>query len=228
MTGIGTGRRLIGVIGAVCTLTAPVTAAERPSFDCSKAASASEHAICANDRLARLDRAIADAFVELRRNPDLAEELPKEQTAFLARRDACGADTLCLAREMESRRAALALEPLKGSTDERERFVGRYRGKAGDMMVRRTLAGEFEFFGSTAEPNGRWTCDVWGTVRSVDKDVATVKSDPEDGEDAVLVYLKLRGNVLVVTEDEQHRLAGTACGHNGTVDGTYTRTSRRK
>jgi len=227
MTRIRFSVGLIGFVGTLC-LVAPAAAAERPSFDCGKANSPSEKAICASDRLARLDRAIATAFRELRKDVNLAEELPKEQTAFLTKRDSCGADIACLAGEMESRRAALALEPLKGSKDERERFVGRYRSGNGDMMVRRTLGGDYALLGSSGDPNGRWSCDIWGNILSVDKGVATVNGDDDSSSEPLVVYLKLQGGTLVVTEDLDKPLAGRSCGANGTVEGRYRRVSRAR
>jgi uncharacterized protein len=208
--------------------TAPAIASERPSFDCSKAASASEKAICANARLKRLDRGIAAVYRVLRSDPGLQDVLTKEQGDFLQKRDACGADVACLTREMESRRAALALEPLRGSTDERERFVGRYRNDMGDMMVRRTLAGEYELSGATTEPNGRWTCDVWGTLQPVSKGVAVAKGEDGNDKESLLVYLKLEGSTLVLIEDIDKPLAGRSCGHNGSVEGKFRRTSRAR
>jgi uncharacterized protein YecT (DUF1311 family) len=219
---------LIGLIGIACVFIAPASAAERPSFDCSKASSPSEKAICGNDRLARLDRAIAKAFGELRKDADLAETLPKEQAEFLTKRDACASDINCLAREMESRRDALALEPLRDSKDERERFVGRYRSGNGDMMVRRTLAGDYALSGSSGDPNGRWSCDIWGNILSVRNGVATVNGEDDSSSEPLIVYLKLRGNVLVVTEDLDKPLAGRSCGANGTVEGRYKRVSRAR
>lgn len=216
------------LIAAALLSVAPAVAAERPSFDCSKAASASEKAICANARLRRLDRGIAGAYRALRSDPDLQETLTKEQDDFLQKRDACGADVACLAREMESRRAALALEPLKGSTDARERFVGRYSNGTGEMMVRRTLAGEYELSGSSGDPNGRWSCDIWGNILSVRNGVATVNGEDDSSSDPLIVYLKLRGGSLVVTEDIDKPLAGRSCGANGSVEGKYRRASRAR
>src|SRR5262245_415234 len=94
-------------------LVSPGLAAERPSFDCAKAASASETAICGSDRLARLDRAMAAAYRQLKAELASIDDgaLGAEQAAFLAQRDACGTAVACLAARMEERRAALALEP---------------------------------------------------------------------------------------------------------------------
>src|SRR5262249_8935116 len=187
-------------------------AAAQPSFDCRKAATPSEKAICAHERLARLDRAIAAAFRQLKAELSAAhDKLPAEQAAFLAERDKCGADESCLARIMESRRAALALEPEKGSADRREQFVGRYKSSIGLVIVRRTLAGEYEFIGSTAGPNARWVCDVAGTLGETKTNVSVVEAGEAD--ESYPVRLTLRDNVLVLAEERP--LAGYLCGHNG-------------
>jgi uncharacterized protein YecT (DUF1311 family) len=207
-----------GYAALLLALTLPAGAAEKPSFDCAKAGTATEKAICANGRLARLDRAIAKAWRALK---DDFGELKDEQTAFLAQRDACGADVACLSREMESWRAALALEPLKSNRDVRERWVGRYKDEVGEMVIRRTLKGEYELSGNSGDPNGRWVCDVGGPIRPVKKGVAI--ADVGEEKDPYTVTLKLAGNVLIVAEDEDKRLMGYTCGHNGTVDGRYRR-----
>ena len=201
-----------------CLLWGPVVAAERPSFDCAKAGTPTEKAICGNDRLARLDRAIAKALIGLK---DSFGELIEEQTAFMTQRDTCGADVACLTREMDSRRAALALEPHKGSRDPRERWVGRYKDEAGEMFIRRTFAGGYELSGNSGDPNGRWVCEVGGPIGAIKNGAATAAVGEEN--DPYTVTLKLKGNVLTVAEDENKRLMGYTCGQNGTVDGRYRR-----
>ena len=216
--------RLAALIGlALCSATA-AAAAERPSFDCRKATTPSEKTICGHGRLARLDREIARAYRALRDDPDLAEPLGEEQVAFLARRDSCGSDAACLAREMENRRSALALEPSAAVKDEREAFVGRYRNAQGRMLVRRTPLGGYELSGSSADAKARWTCDVWGSLIAVREGVATVQG--ESDEETLVVYLQRRAGRLVVSEDPDKPLAGKSCGHNGTVAGEYRRASR--
>lgn len=86
----------------------PTTAAG-PSFDCSAAATAVEQTICADARLAELDvtldRAYRDAADRLTR---IAFGVVKvEQTAWLARRDACGADTACIESAYSDRIGAI-------------------------------------------------------------------------------------------------------------------------
>jgi uncharacterized protein len=211
------GILIIALVGA-----AHAYAAERPSFDCAKAATATERTICANDRLARLDRSLATAYRRL--GAELAvtgEVFANEQTAFLKQRDACGADVACLVRNMEERRAALALERQSKAGPE-EAFVGRYRSSYGRIILRRTLNRDYEMTGQTSDPKGRWTCDISGKIKSVETGTATVEAGEDD--DSRPLYLKIRRDALIVTEDETRRLAGYTCGANGSVEGAYRRT----
>ena len=226
MGGIWTMR----AFAALVALWAPPALAQapKPSFECRKAATKSEIAICANHDLARLDREIAAAYRQLRRETrgqlvDGAENpLLKEQTAFITQRDSCATDEACLAKEMQDRRAALALEPSR--KDPREAFVGRYSNRYGWLLVRRTLAGEYEIMGATADPSARWTCDLEASISAVEKGVALADAGEEN--DARPLRLTRRGETLRIEEDAERRLAGYTCGANGFVEGDYRRVRR--
>lgn len=84
-------------------------AAAAPSFDCARASTPTEHAICGAPALAALDRALADAYRAARTGAGEAERarIRAEQIAWLGRRDACGADAACLEARMAARLAAL-------------------------------------------------------------------------------------------------------------------------
>ncbi len=82
-----------------------------PSFDCARARTAPEQAICADVALARLDRALASAY---RTSLDFAAEdaagaVKSAQRAWLSERNACGGDAGCLAAAYEARLAALEI-----------------------------------------------------------------------------------------------------------------------
>lgn len=195
-------------------------AGAQPSFDCRKAATPTEKAICADAQLAWLDRAVATAFRQLK--AELAsqiEMLPAEQTEFLKVRDACGAEKACLARAMESRRSALALQPQQSLSDRRERFVGRYRNRIGWAIVRRRLDGGYELIANAGEPSGRWVCDVFAAIAEVKDNVAIAEAGEE--KESYPVRLTMKGDSLVVSEERP--LAGYSCGHNGAIAGTYRR-----
>ena len=69
-------------------------AASGPSFDCSKAASADEQAVCANPYLARLDVLVARAYANF--SPEFGDKRAIGKW-LLQDRNACGADEACIA-----------------------------------------------------------------------------------------------------------------------------------
>ncbi|WP_281968347.1 peptidoglycan-binding protein [Roseovarius nanhaiticus] len=77
-----------------------------PSFDCRRAQTPTEIAICANPSLAALDRAVARAWKSSGR--------PADQSAWLRSRDACRDDAECLTHSMRVRVHALGgtVEPI--------------------------------------------------------------------------------------------------------------------
>jgi hypothetical protein len=76
----------------------PQTAGPGPSFDCARAGTPTERAICSNAELARLDRNLGRVYSQLRRSlpADGAERLRRDQREFISGRDACGADIACI------------------------------------------------------------------------------------------------------------------------------------
>ncbi len=93
--------------------------APAPSFDCEKAATPVEKAICADVALSRLDRFVAQGYywrVKLAEDDAAKAREKNAETAFLAGRDACASqagDALkhCVAAAYEARLKALAQEP---------------------------------------------------------------------------------------------------------------------
>lgn len=80
------------------------------SFDCAKAGTATEKAICSDVALARLDRNLADTYAQaLSWASDDAEKtkIRDAQRAWIGERNACGGDTGCLTTAYESRLRAL-------------------------------------------------------------------------------------------------------------------------
>lgn len=76
----------------------------RASFDCSKARSAVEQAICASRMLAGYDRSVAAAYRRaLGLAGDAAGAVKQAQLEWLHSRDACGANAECLGQAMRER-----------------------------------------------------------------------------------------------------------------------------
>lgn len=84
------------------------------SFDCIKAGSAPEKAICSDVALARLDRRLSDSYAQALSfaSDDAAKNaIRAEQRTWIGERNACGADVACLASAYEARLAALEASP---------------------------------------------------------------------------------------------------------------------
>lgn len=81
----------------------------KPSFNCAKARTLVEHAICNSADLARLDQALADAYraQSATLNSQGRTSLKAQQKNWLASRDSCGSDATCLAQSISSRIAVL-------------------------------------------------------------------------------------------------------------------------
>ncbi|MDB6176184.1 peptidoglycan-binding protein [Paracoccus sp. Z330] len=80
-----------------------------PSFECARAATPTEQAICADPALAALDRVLGDAWTA-QRQVDNSDSRLAEQRIWLAERDACNDDVACLQASMKGRLSVLGGE----------------------------------------------------------------------------------------------------------------------
>jgi uncharacterized protein len=98
-------------MASVCLAAhAAVAPAEAASFNCAKAKTATEIAICNTPHLSDLDTQMATLYGVRMQIPMLMgarEAARDEQLAFLARRGACGADVACIQQAYQSRIAVL-------------------------------------------------------------------------------------------------------------------------
>ncbi len=102
--------RAFVVFGVVMAVVASAGAAQAASFDCCKARTADEVAVCADPLLSELDEIMADFYWRLRRytrNFDnamgLQAQLVDEARDFLRRRADCGGDPDCLEQAYRTR-----------------------------------------------------------------------------------------------------------------------------
>ena len=80
------------------------------SYDCKKAATATENAICNNRSLSNLDQEMATLYWVVEQIPammGMRGEYGDEARAFLKERDACGAGETCLTKVYTKRNSAL-------------------------------------------------------------------------------------------------------------------------
>ncbi|MBU6486293.1 MAG: DUF1311 domain-containing protein [Burkholderiales bacterium] len=97
---------------ALTVLTALPMACRAASFDCAKAASPTEKAICATPALSQLDSELAVAWKASLAQSQDGPALKRAQQQWLRLRNACGDDKSCVADRYKERLAALAGTPL--------------------------------------------------------------------------------------------------------------------
>lgn len=207
-------------------------AAGRPSFDCAKARSPVEKAICADGALADQDASIGNRFGKARKSFDAAtaKALTEDQRWFVQVRDEAyasppgdGTPQKELADRLKYRDDFLASLVFKW----RQGFEGDWENLAGGISIRKQPDGSLSFDGSAAHPeNGRWVCDVRG-VGAVKGGALVVETIDAEGWTLTLVRkgagLALAERAPAGAEDAAGR---PYCGLNGALGGVYFPVSR--
>lgn len=207
------------------SLTATAAPEALPSFDCAKARSGAEKAICANPQLAALDASIAKRYNEARKSLDAvtADALLRDQRYFTKVRDDAFEKPFDknkpveeLASRLKYRDAFLASLDLT----ERKGFSGRWRNLSGEITLWKKPDGDILYEGSAAQPHtGSWSCNVEASGKAKGERLP-VKSVDTKGW---VLNLQRQGNGLVV--EEQPPGAGASrppyCEMNGTLAGTF-------
>ncbi|MFN4297553.1 MAG: lysozyme inhibitor LprI family protein [Brevundimonas sp.] len=201
-----------------------VGALSQPSFNCDRAETGAERAICADADLSRQDRELATLYrdVRARLSPEARAALRQDQRWFLGARDQWfenrdrwdGFPTL--AERMEQRSDFLA------SIDAGARgWTGRWRNAAGALTVTEE-GGRLTLAFNTAHPaNARWLCDVSLTGDPVNG----VIEGPADMDGNYRLSARLLGDVIRVDETLVEGRSGPPgyCGANGFVSGSFFR-----
>jgi uncharacterized protein len=100
-----TGKALCRTVVSVLLLAAAWKPAQAASFDCSKAETVDEKAVCADRSLNDADVEMAVLYTQLKPLLGMGArgDMEDEQAAWLKRRAGCGADHACLSRAYEDR-----------------------------------------------------------------------------------------------------------------------------
>lgn len=214
----------VTLMASASAFAAPPASAQ-PSFNCAKAASAVEKAICRNDGLAGADAAVGRAYERLRKSLDskAASGLREDQRWFIGVRDAA----------YDNASAANRTQSLKALLDDRARtlsqiraqppagLVGSWRNLAGGIDVVDDGAGRLKVEANAAHPlDGRWLCDASGSGRSVG---AALTVQVEGGERSSLKLTREGAALRVQALDAGGKalLGPDYCGHNGSLEGVY-------
>lgn len=94
-------QRIFVAAAALCgAIVLAGSGSQAASFDCGRASTPTEHAICDNPQLSSLDDQTAGLYYTLISNgslkPSQVSQVKSEQAQFLQRRNACGAGYNCL------------------------------------------------------------------------------------------------------------------------------------
>lgn len=218
-------------LGLLALPTAAAAAAA--GFPCSKAATPTEKAICADPALSALDGRLAATYrAALERLSGASPEegaagaaVKADQRVWLRERDSCGADAACLRRAYDGRMAVLSFRTDPATPPSPAgRYVGlfdheRFIGIAAMALRNGTVAVSV----SGAEPSaGRWVCDFSGVGRPDDQGRLIVGTPDAEGGGLILVAGEDGG--IVIPDLEPNRAAsGYWCGHNGSFVWSYRR-----
>ncbi|MGO1073515.1 lysozyme inhibitor LprI family protein [Lysobacter sp. CA199] len=205
---------------------AVAAAARKPSFDCAKAGSDAEHAICAQPALARADRAIASRYRRVRAalDPGAAQALQSDQRDFLSRRDAWfdrdGKDGRGGGDGLKDYLNARLVFLDRIDTRPREGLTGLWGDAANQASFKAVGEGRIEVDADGAEPVlGRWICEFDGSGKPVGA-VLTI-----DGDDGSQLRFARDGGALEVQErfPERGDYKGRSahCGYRGSLTGRY-------
>ena len=199
-----------------------------PPFNCAKAGTPVEKAICANSALADQDAAIARQYKDVREKLDAeaAKSLTADQRYFLGMRDRVyeapfsqSTPVKEMATFMRTRLALLkAINPRPAAG-----FVGKWRNIEGEIEITQGANGQLAVAVSSWMPYyGNWVCDLSGNA-VVDGD--SLKVTYKDGPPWVLTLTR-RGAVLVAREtappgSHDDGSGPPYCGHKGGVAGDW-------
>ncbi|WP_126241451.1 lysozyme inhibitor LprI family protein [Burkholderia gladioli] len=211
-------------VGLSLCLSAGVYAAG-PSFNCTKAKSAAEKAICVHPGLAALDVKIAQEYRALRAklDPPAAASLAEDQRWFVDTRDAIAEAPR---RMSPSDLGAFLNNRVRflGAIDPHppEGFVGSWRNVAGGFDIEIKADGTLSITGNAAQPaNGNWVCEYQGTGKAASGNMLEPTTDEMDAN-ASRLRLSREGALLKVkTVVAPGSDSNTFCGMNGSFDGTY-------
>jgi uncharacterized protein len=210
--------RVMGIVLLLLlTLCANAAPREQPSFDCQKASSPSEKAICSSSALSRLDLRLGRMWRKMLEDFDLDSgqtvQVKSDQRAWLVRRNECKQDASCLGKLYQDR-----LSVLDGS-DPAHRFSGQYEVKSFGALRLYPIGPGYLVVIQTAHPDdARWVCQLNGEAKPDGDDLEITVGDS-------VFHAHLRdAATLVIPNDESTRdAAGSYCGFNGIFAESYHR-----
>ena len=205
-------------------------AASAPSFDCAKAKSIAEKAICADPALSKADVAIAGGYAAAlnKLDPQGRKSLAQDQLDFIGYRDmmaginannAATPPTFDLGEFLRDR--ATFLESVRAP---KAGFVGAWKNIQGNVDVKPGSSGKFEISAETANPvTGGADCVAGGSA-AAGKELRLVDLDDNDKATGFVFTFSRDGDTLIASQSGSTKDGGSTpetCGANGHIDGVF-------
>jgi uncharacterized protein len=183
--------------------------AEAATFDCNKASTLVEKAICSDSRLTSMDDQLGRLYKDALAASTDSAALKAEQRAWLSARDQCK-DSDCIIKAYEDRIGSLGA---MSSTAKSGDFTGTYKAANGEVLVQQAPDGRIKFSISAA-----YRMNV-GEVSGEAPLSGDAASYADKDNDCGLSF-KFAAGKLVVAQD-----GSCGMGLNVSASGTYKRVS---
>jgi len=227
----------LAMLAALLLSSGDARAESKPSFDCAKAASAAEKAICADPALAQADADVAKTYAAALKLLDAraGKALRDDQSDFIHYRDQIAdfnkdtpkdKQTIDLGEFMRDRATFLA-DIRKPSA---AGLIGTWSSMRGTVEIKAASAFKLEISEEVADPvSGNGSCEIGGTVK-IRKDLRLVDTDDNNKPTGFSFTFRHSGDALVVEQSGTGKGDMTeppSCGANGHADGTFFLTGRQ-
>ncbi len=231
------GAKILGAALTGVLLAASPAAADkhvRPSFDCTKAATPVEKAICGDELLAELDQSVDALYRAIRTAaaPEPRRRIEDEQRRWLAARDTrCARDKAiaeCLDRLYRQRsiglaRAGHASGALAGALIGGD-YVMRERGLSGTMFIaEKPPNGAFVMIDTVATNRPSTPQCGLGDLAERRGDTLFIKHSERKPNCLIRIAIAGRRATIGTVPDGCHEGIFEACGMGATIEGYYSR-----
>ncbi|MER8571874.1 lysozyme inhibitor LprI family protein [Mesorhizobium sp. M1338] len=203
----------------------------KPSFDCAKATSVAEKAICADPALAQADADVARSYAALLKtfDPRAGKALRGDQGDFILYRDQIAGFNENTPKDQQTfdlgeflRDRATFLAAIRKPAD--SGLIGTWSSSRGSVEIKAAGAGKLEVSEDVANPvSGGAECDIGGTVRA-GKELRLVDTDDNDKPTGFVFIFHRDGDALVVEQSgtgTDDRSEPPSCGASGHADGYF-------
>ncbi|MGX5849933.1 lysozyme inhibitor LprI family protein [Mesorhizobium sp. PL10] len=218
-------------------LAAHAAAQGKPSFDCAKAASVAEKAICADAALAQADADVAKNYAALLKMLDTpaGKALRDDQSDFIVYRDQIAGfnentpkqqQTFDLGEFLHDRATFLA--GIRKPAD--AGLIGTWSSVRGSVEIKAAGGDKVEISEDVVSNpvSGSGSCEIDGTVANR-KTLRLKDTDDNDKPTGFVFTFRRNGDALVVEQSgtgKDDRSEPPSCGANGHADGTFFLTEK--